>query len=123
MLHLVTIGDATLDTFLILDNNSDDCQLNKEKRWLCLHYADKISIVKSTQSVGGNAANVAVGMRKLGFKTAIVARVGNDVSGRAVADELEREGVDMKWLYIGGGVVVLLAAGIVAKILFFPAAD
>jgi len=32
-------------------------------------------------------------------------------------------GVDMKWLYIGGGVVVLLAAGIVAKILFFPAAD
>lgn len=100
MLHILTIGDATLDTFLVIDNNSEDCKLNKEKRWLSLHYADKISIVHSTQSVGGNAANVAVGMRKLGFKTAIVTELGDDVNGHVIMDDLARQKVDTSFVKI-----------------------
>lgn len=100
MFHIITIGDATLDTFLVIDNNSEDCKLNKEKRWLSLHYADKISIVHSTQSVGGNAANVAVGMKKLGFTTAIVTELGDDVNGHVIMDDLTRQKVDTSFAKI-----------------------
>ena len=81
MFDLITIGDATIDTFLILDAASNCCELNKKKAMLCLNYADKITIVGSAQSVGGDAANVAVGAHKLGLKTAIVTELGNDING------------------------------------------
>jgi sugar/nucleoside kinase (ribokinase family) len=67
---------------------------------LCLNYADKIPIVHSDQSVGGNAANVAVGTKKLGLKTAIVTELGDDINGRAIESELKKSGVDTKLVKI-----------------------
>lgn len=94
MFDLITIGDATIDTFLILDDTSACCELNKKKSELCLNYADKITIVGSAQSVGGDAANVAVGARKLGLKTAIVTELGDDVNGQIIEDDLRKAHVD-----------------------------
>ncbi len=44
-------------------------------------------------TIGGSAANAAVDMVKLGLKTGVVGRVGDDVLGRYVQDALQREGV------------------------------
>ena len=71
MFDLITIGDSTFDTFLILEEDKNTCSLSKNKKMLCFNYAEKTPINKTAQSVGGNAANVAVAVRKLGKKTAI----------------------------------------------------
>lgn len=98
MLDLISIGDATLDTFLVLDESSSSCSISKDKTLLCLNYADKTPIEHSTQSVGGNAANVAVGLKRLGFSTAIVTELGDDFAGNILLEELENEEVDTSFV-------------------------
>ena len=100
MFDVITIGDATFDTFFVIDNDSPQCHLNKDKTQLCLNYADKISLTSVGQSAGGNAANVAVGIKKLGLKTAIVTELGDDMNGLAVEEALTRAHVDTRLIHI-----------------------
>jgi len=44
---------------------------------------------------GGAAANVAVGLARLGAKSAFMGKVGDDVFGHLLADTLQSEGVDI----------------------------
>jgi 5-dehydro-2-deoxygluconokinase len=53
-----------------------------------------------TRYVGGFAGNVATGLARLGVRTAIVSRVGNDGHGEFVRDFLEAEGVDTRFLAV-----------------------
>ncbi|WP_164854826.1 5-dehydro-2-deoxygluconokinase [Devosia sp. 1566] len=45
------------------------------------------------KSVGGCPANIAVGTARLGLKSALITRVGNEQMGRFIREQLEREGV------------------------------
>ncbi|MBI2989988.1 MAG: carbohydrate kinase family protein [Candidatus Magasanikbacteria bacterium] len=94
MFDLITIGDATFDTFIVLDEKESSCELRKEKKMLCLNYADKTPIIHSVQSAGGNATNVAVGAKKLGLSSAILTELGDDITGHIIRHELEDAGVD-----------------------------
>ena len=100
MFDLITIGDATFDTFIIIDDEDAQCRVNAKTRELCINYADKVCVKGLDQSVGGNATNVAVGAVKLGLKTAIVGSVGDDLNGIAIAHELESAGVDTQFLQL-----------------------
>lgn len=53
-----------------------------------------------TRFVGGFAGNVATGLARLGVRTAIVSRVGDDGHGEFVRDFLEAEGVDTRFLAV-----------------------
>ncbi len=46
------------------------------------------------KSVGGCPTNIAVGAARLGLKSALVTRVGNEQMGRFIREQLDREGVD-----------------------------
>jgi 5-dehydro-2-deoxygluconokinase len=46
------------------------------------------------KSVGGCPTNIAVGTARLGLKSALVTRVGNEQMGRFIREQLAREGVD-----------------------------
>ncbi|WP_244465623.1 bifunctional 5-dehydro-2-deoxygluconokinase/5-dehydro-2-deoxyphosphogluconate aldolase [Devosia chinhatensis] len=48
------------------------------------------------KSVGGCPTNIAVGTSRLGLKSALVTRVGNEQMGRFVREQLNREGVETK---------------------------
>ncbi len=98
MYDLITIGDSTLDIFVVIDEATVQCDLQKDKCLLCLNYADKIPIKQTHYSMGGNAANVAVGCQKLGLKTAIVTELGDDINGLAVKEELEKSKVNTRML-------------------------
>ncbi len=95
MFDILTIGDCTVDTFIVIDHNEArlQCDLKKENCLLCLNYADKIPIKQTHQSVGGNAANIAVGCRRLGLKTAIYTELGEDFNGFTIKHELEKNNV------------------------------
>ncbi len=45
------------------------------------------------KSVGGCPANIAIGTARLGLKSALVTRVGDEHMGRFITEQLEREGV------------------------------
>lgn len=46
------------------------------------------------KSVGGCPANIAIGTARLGLKSALITRVGNEQMGRFIREQLVREGVD-----------------------------
>ena len=48
------------------------------------------------KAVGGCPANVAIGAARLGLKSALISRVGDEPMGRFVREQLTREGVDAR---------------------------
>ncbi|KRE35271.1 5-dehydro-2-deoxygluconokinase [Paenibacillus sp. Soil522] len=47
-----------------------------------------------TKYVGGSPANIAIGMSRLGLKTAFIGKIANDQMGRFIERYLQREGID-----------------------------
>jgi 5-dehydro-2-deoxygluconokinase len=46
--------------------------------------------------IGGSPTNMAAGMARLGLKSALITRVGDEHMGRFIREELVREGVDVR---------------------------
>ena len=59
---------------------------------------DKVSGRRICQSVGGMAANVAVGLCRLGSSARLVAAVGGDQQGVVATEAVSNEGVDTRFL-------------------------
>ncbi|PZO82446.1 MAG: 5-dehydro-2-deoxygluconokinase [Mesorhizobium amorphae] len=53
-------------------------------------------ITSFAKSVGGCPANIAVGTARLGLRSALVTRVGDEQMGRFIREQLAREGVETK---------------------------
>jgi 5-dehydro-2-deoxygluconokinase len=53
-------------------------------------------IASFAKSVGGCPANIAVGSARLGLKSALITRVGNEQMGRFIREQLQREGVETR---------------------------
>ncbi len=47
-----------------------------------------------SKAVGGCPANIAIGTARLGLKSALITRVGDEAMGRFIREQMEREGVD-----------------------------
>lgn len=50
--------------------------------------------------LGGSSANIAFGAARLGLKSAMLTRVGNDHMGRFLTESLEREGCDTRHIVV-----------------------
>ena len=50
-------------------------------------------VASFAKSVGGCPANIAIGTARLGLRSALITRVGNEQMGRFVKEQLAREGV------------------------------
>ena len=100
MLDLLSIGDATLDTFVKIKEASVMRTPENETGMLCLNYADKIPIIRLDQKVAGNAANVAIGTTRLGLRAGLYSIVGNDDTGKKIVRAMKHEGVSLKYLQI-----------------------
>jgi len=46
--------------------------------------------------IGGSPTNMACGTARLGLKSALITRVGDEHMGRFIREQLEREGVDVR---------------------------
>lgn len=95
MNEVICIGDATLDVFLGLgkDEASLHCRLDREECELGLKYGQKIPVDSVDFSLGGNASNGAVGLKRLGFEVGLFSRIGNDEIGSIVQSKLKAEGL------------------------------
>lgn len=101
MLDVITIGAATRDVFLV----SKDFQIINSSQFAggqaeCVALGSKIDVDELVFSTGGGATNAAVTFARLGFQTAVVARIGNDDPGHAVISDLSQVGVQTDLLRI-----------------------
>jgi 5-dehydro-2-deoxygluconokinase len=48
--------------------------------------------------VGGSPTNTAIGASRLGLRAGLITRVGADHMGRFIREELQRAGVDVRWV-------------------------
>ena len=93
----ITIGGATRDIAfftdegILLDDKSDP--FNLHRKLLAFEYGAKMRIDKFINLFGGGAANAAVNLVGLGFKTSALLEIGDDENGRAIVKNLKDSGV------------------------------
>ncbi len=98
MLDLLTIGATKLNTYIRLPSASLLCERRKTECQLCLAAGEKISVQEFNTQIAGTAPNVAVGVAKLGFKTALMTTVGDDGFLAHAKVFLKKEGVNTKFI-------------------------
>lgn len=90
MYDLLSIGDTTLDSYLMLSKIQGVCEKDDQKKVLLLQFPGKIPVELEDQSLGGNGANVAVGVKKLGFSAGLLSHVGKDIIGVQIKHHLAK---------------------------------
>ncbi len=103
MKKVLSIGEATIDCFVFLDDAEVRCELHHANCMLCVRYADKILAKKLVFAVGGNATNTAVSFARLGLESQLYSVIGKDDNGRKITDQLKKEGVDDRYLEFTDG--------------------
>ncbi len=95
MYDVITIGSATRDVFLKINNMESrkhtDSPTEIEQ---CFPLGSKIEIKEIVFTTGGGGTNAAVTFGRQSLKTACVGVVGKDAIGEEIIKELEREGVE-----------------------------
>jgi len=61
----VTIGNSTVDIFFPITDSNNHFRFNEKTKELCIHLGDKTIVDHVRLTLGGNAANVGVGLSKL----------------------------------------------------------
>jgi sugar/nucleoside kinase (ribokinase family) len=97
-IDLLSIGDATIDTFMTPLESETLCNIDKKQCLIAFNYGDKIPVKNLEFTIGGNAANNAVGVRRLGVASAIVLTLGQDTVGEMIVSRLKEEGVDPTYI-------------------------
>lgn len=98
MLDVITIGDIKLDTFVVLNDASLQCQLKMPECLLCLEYGAKIVVDVVDSQLAGSAPNVAVGLSRMGRKTAVLSIMGEDGTRELALRKLKEENVSTRYI-------------------------
>jgi len=94
----ITVGGTTRDISfftdqgVVVDNKNDILR----QKLLGFEYGAKIKVDKFYYSFGGGAANAAVCLANFGLKTACLAPIGADYSGRLIIENLRERKVDAR---------------------------
>ena len=92
MFDVITIGSATRDGFFEgIDFLSVEGKCFVANKGICLPLGSKVRVPEVHFFTGGSATNTAVSFARQGLKTAIVCRVGDDVSGKTIIEEQKKE--------------------------------
>ena len=96
---VITIGSATRDGFFEgIDFLSVEGKCFVANKGICLPLGAKIRVPKVHFLTGGSATNTAVSFARQGLKTAIICRVGDDISGKTIIEEQKEEKIDTQFI-------------------------
>lgn len=96
MFDIISIGDATIDTFLFIHDIEIKEADGKQKA--IINWGDKLPVDKFFRTVAGNAANNAVGSARLGLDTGFYTVLAHDSGGREIVHKMEKEGVSTRYI-------------------------
>jgi sugar/nucleoside kinase (ribokinase family) len=103
MKKVLSVGEATLDSFIFVSDANVHCNIDKSKCEFCINYASKIMADNVEFHVGGNAANTAVSFSRLGFHSQLYSMRGDDWIGKVIDEQLHKEGVDCRYVDVEKG--------------------
>lgn len=100
MFDIITFGSATWDVFIKPDGN---CRIMKDKKFLtgkgvCFNLGSKVDIEDVIFSSGGGGTNTAATFARQGFNVAYCGKVGDDISGREIIDELKERKIGTEFI-------------------------
>ncbi len=95
---IISIGDATIDTFLFI-HDLEITTVKGEKKAL-MNWGDKLPVDQLHRTVAGNAANNAVGSARLGLRTAFYTVLAHDTGGREIIHKMRKESVATDYIVI-----------------------
>ncbi len=98
MLDIISIGDPTIDTFLIMKDHDVELTEIGGKKKAVISWGDKLPVGEYYRTVAGNAANNAVGSSRLGLKTGFYCVVAHDTGGREIVHKMEKEKVSTRYI-------------------------
>jgi sugar/nucleoside kinase (ribokinase family) len=91
---VVTIGSAIRDNFFEADFPVTKWSRSPSNKALVLPLGEKLGAKSAYFTIGGNAVNAATTFAKNDWKTAILARVGDDAGGREIVSELKERKIE-----------------------------
>jgi sugar/nucleoside kinase (ribokinase family) len=102
---VLSLGPFRMDCFVTLPEEeiTEVCSMDRKRCMIELGFGEKIAVKSMHFSIGGNAANNAVGIARLGLKTAVVATIGDGWTDKQALDILKREEVETKFVDIKSG--------------------
>jgi sugar/nucleoside kinase (ribokinase family) len=94
--EVVTVGSATQDVFVTTrDINVMRLQsYDDEDAFFAIPYGAKIDVEEMFITTGGGGTNTGVTFKRFGLTTSVLAKVGDDRSGRLIRERLKEEGID-----------------------------
>lgn len=95
---VICIGDAKLDTFLTIGDADGKFRYDESTNEICFKHGSKIPLETTHISVGGNAANVSIGLSRLGVKATIAAEIGDDEFSLKIVNAFAKERIDRGFL-------------------------
>jgi len=87
MYDVISFGSITVDVFM-------DTEAKEKRGKIMYPVGTKILVNDLDFQTGGCGMNVAIALRKLGLKSALLGRYGKDANGNIIEEALKREGVD-----------------------------
>ena len=96
MFDIISIGDPTIDTFLII-HDIEIKEIGGHKKAI-ISWGDKLPVDEYYRTVAGNAANNAVGAARLGLKAALYCVVAHDTGGREIVHKMTKEKVSIRYI-------------------------
>lgn len=98
-----------MDIALSLPVSSD---ATTEKKEICFTSGSKVLVDTAGFYLGGNACNLAVGLKRLGFATTLIAEFGSDAFAKQMRQELQKEQVSLDYAKITEGAQSTFSVGL-----------
>lgn len=96
MFDVITIGSATIDSFVESDAANVVSVSTKENSidFMSYPYGAKVEVESFKTAVGGGGLNAAANFAHLGAKTSAIFKIGDDFQGKNILEKVEEAGVD-----------------------------
>ena len=90
MFDVITIGSATMDVFVECDdaNIVSVFTKNRKSEFMAYPYGSKIEVSSFASNVGGGGVNTALNFANLGFSTASICKIGDDIYSKGILEAL-----------------------------------
>ncbi len=91
-MKVLVIGSSVIDLFLEV---SDKEKAISKDGFISLRLGDKIPVDINKLALGGDGANISVGLKRLSFETSFYTFLGKDLFSKEVEDIVRKEGIEL----------------------------
>jgi sugar/nucleoside kinase (ribokinase family) len=91
---IISVGSASIDVFITSKSKDIELERIHAHEDVCMPIGAKILIDTLHTEVGGGGVNTAISFSRLGFKTALISKLGMDMNADSIFAKLKNEKVD-----------------------------